>query len=57
MVNKAHGLLLYILQYQSKLNDIIHVIGDELDKNINLSIDNKIVVNTIRKRKVILQRL
>lgn len=57
MVNKAHGLLLYILQYQSKLNDIIHVIGDELDKNINLSIDTKIVVNTIRKRKIILQRL
>lgn len=57
MVNKAHGLLLYILQYQSKLNDIIHVIGDELDKNINLSIDTKVVVNTIRKRKIILQRL
>ena len=57
MVNKAHGLHLYILQYQSKLNDIIHVIGDELDKNINLSIDTKIVVNTIRKRKIILQRL
>lgn len=57
MVNKAHGLLLYILQYQSKLNDIIYVIGDELDKNINLSIDTKVVVNTIRKRKIILQRL
>lgn len=49
VVNNVHGLLLYILQYPAKLNDTIYVIGDELDKVINLSINTKIVINTPKK--------
>lgn len=49
VVNNVHGLLLYIINYPTKVDDTVYLIGDELDRVVDLSWGTKLVINTPKK--------